>query len=137
VVGQALVGRDSELQELSRLIAGTRDGCGFTLVLRGEAGIGRSAIIEQTLSSATALRVITANGVAAEAGMDYGALHRVLHPHLRLAGDLPPPQAAALEVIFGRRAGPAPRPLLVGLAAFGIIDRLARDQPILLVADDA
>jgi DNA-binding CsgD family transcriptional regulator len=107
------------------------------LLLRGEAGIGKTALIECLVESATDLTVIRAVGVESEKELPFAGLHQVCGSMLDQLWCLPDPQRDALGVVFGIAAGPAPNLFLVGLAALTLLSEAAEKGPILCIVDDA
>jgi hypothetical protein len=109
------------------------------LVVRGEAGIGKTALLQHVRGSAAAagFRVEDAAGVEAEAEFAFAGLHQLCAPLLPWAAALPEPQQSALGVAFGLRDGPAPNRFLVGLAVLSLLAEVAEDGPLLCVVDDA
>lgn len=132
-----LFGRERELAVLDGLLAGV-DARGASLVLTGDAGIGKSALLAATRRSAEArgMRVLSATGVQAEQGFPYAGLHQLLHPVLDQAVALPGPQRAALDAALGM-ADEHVDPYLTGLAVLGILGDVAETTPLLVVAEDA
>ncbi|RAS70365.1 AAA ATPase-like protein [Lentzea atacamensis] len=96
-----LLGRDDEIRCLDGLIDAARDGCGGAIVLRGEAGIGKSALLEHVREKASGFRVLTASGSEFETELPFAALHQLCLPLLDRLTELPPGRRAALEVAFG------------------------------------
>ena len=118
-----LLGRREECAALDRLVAGVREGASRVLIVRGEAGVGKSALLgyfSRRIAGETGRggdwRVVSAAGVQSEMEMAYSGLHQLCTPLLDHLGELPPPQRDALATVFGLSAGPAPDRLLVGLA---------------------
>ena len=109
------------------------------LVVRGEAGIGKTALLEQVREAAASsgFRVESSVGVEAEAQFAFAGLHQLCSPLLDHLGALPDPQQSALGVAFGLRTGPAPDRFLVGLASLTLVAEVAEDGPLLCVVDDA
>jgi DNA-binding CsgD family transcriptional regulator len=136
--GEPLYGRAAELHVLSGLVGGLAPG-GGALVLRGEAGMGKSALLAAAARHATGTgaRVLTATGVQAEARLPFAGLHQLLRPVLPLAELLPPRLRAALLSAFGLTDAEPAEPFLIGLAALELVSDAAADSPVLLVADDA
>ena len=134
-----LVGRRAELAALERLLARARDGDSGVLVVRGEAGIGKTALVEHLRAAAVAagFGVRDAAGVEAEAEFAFAGLHQLCAPLLERATELPAPQQAALGVAFGTRGGAAPDRFAVGLAVLSLLAEVAEDGPLLCVVDDA
>src|ERR1044072_6719539 len=101
---------------LDDVIAARRAGESRTLLIHGEAGIGKTALLNYAVASAADLRVLRASGVESEMEVAFASLHQLCAALLHAAEHLPPPQRGALEVAFGRTVGPAPDRFLVGLA---------------------
>jgi DNA-binding CsgD family transcriptional regulator len=131
-----LHGRDDACETLAGLVGGAHHGHGAVLAVRGEAGTGKTALLDHTVGRARDLRVIRATGAAAETGLPHAGLHQLCGPLLGLLPRLPDPQRAALETVFGLRAGAADR-FLVNLAVLGLLSRAAAETPLLCVLDDA
>ncbi len=131
-----LLGRRSELARLDRLVASTSAGESQVLVLRGEAGIGKSALLDH-LADIPGWRVARVAGVESEVELAYGGLHQLCAPCLDRLERLPEPQRDALGSAFGLRAGEAPDRLMVGLAVLNLLAEVAEDQPLLCLIDDA
>ena len=136
-----LVGRRVEHAALEQLLARAQGGDSGVLVVRGEAGTGKTALLQQVRDTATAppfgFRVETATGVEAEAEFAFAGLHQLCAPSLARAAALPEPQQAALGVALGTRAGAAPDRFLVGLAVLSLLAEVAEDGPLLCLVDDA
>jgi DNA-binding CsgD family transcriptional regulator len=132
-----LFGRLAETERLDALLEGARAGRSAALVIRGEAGIGKSALLEYAARTAGGMRVLRCAGAEPEAGLAFAALHLVLRPGLRHLDALPGPQAAALRGVFGLAAGPPGDRFLVGLATLSVLSELAADGPVLCLVDDA
>ena len=133
---RSLVGRDAELEKLKELLATVRAGGSAALVLRGEPGVGKSALLEQLIASASGLRVVRAAGIEGEVDLPYAGLHQLCRPMTDTIGGLPQPQSHALQVAFGLSSGEAPDRYMVGLATLGLMSDAAAAQPILCVVDD-
>jgi DNA-binding CsgD family transcriptional regulator len=133
----SLRGRTHELRTLDRLLAGVRAGESRALVLRGEPGIGKSALLDYAIESAAELRVARAGGVEAEMELAFAALQQLCAPMLDRLERLPAPQRDALGVAFGLHAGEPPDRFLVGLAALSLFSEVAEEQPLLCVIDDS
>src|SRR6201999_2589629 len=114
-----------------------RAGHSGVLVLRGDAGFGKTALLEHAIRSAPDLTVLRAVGVESEVELAFAALHQLCAPVLDRLDRLPGPQRDALAVTFGLDAGRAPDRLLVGLAALNLLSEAAQDRPMLCVIDDA
>ncbi len=135
--GGQLLGRDREREALDRLLDGGRAGRGGVLVVHGEPGIGKTALLECAVATGREFRVAGICGVESEMELAFAALQQLCCPHLELMEHLPEPQRDALAVAFGLGAGPAPNPFLVGLAVLGLLAEVAEQQPLLCVVDDA
>jgi len=132
-----LYGRDAELAALSDLLDQARQGTSGTLVLRGDPGIGKTALVTHATAAADGFRVIRVAGIEEESDLPFAGLHLLLRPVLDRIGALPDVQAEALRGALGlAKAGPADR-FLVGLAVLSLLSELAADQPLLCVVDDA
>src|SRR3954464_6336482 len=132
-----LRGRHAERAALNGLLDGARSGRSGVLVLRGEAGIGKTALLEQAIGAASDFRLVRAVGVESEMELAFAALHLVCAPLLDFVGRLPGPQRAALEVTFAVSAGAAPDRFLVALATLSLVSEAAQERPLLCVVDDA
>jgi len=122
---------------LERLLDDVRAGRSGALVIRGEPGVGKTALLQFALESGSDLRVARAVGVESEMELAYAALHQLCAPMLDRLEGLPAPQRDALRTVFGLTAGGAPDRFLVGLAALGLLSEVAEEQPLLCVVDDA
>src|ERR1700733_12561395 len=132
-----LHGRDAELAALSDLLDQARKGTSGTLVVRGDPGIGKTALVSQVTARADGFQVIRATGIEEESELPFAGLHLLLRPVLDRVSALPDVQAEALRGALGlAKAGPADR-FLVGLAVLSLLAELAADQPLLCVVDDA
>jgi predicted ATPase len=132
-----LYGRDAEIAVLSDLLDQARKGTSGTLVLRGDPGIGKTALVSHITARADGFRIISAAGIEEESELPFSGLHLLLRPVLDRIAVLPEVQADALNGALGRaKAGPPDR-FLVGLAVLSLLAELAADQPLLCVADDA
>ena len=107
------------------------------LVLRGEAGAGKSALLDYLMDQASGCRVARASGVESEMELAFAGLHQLCAPMLERLEHLPGPQREALGVAFGLSAGPAPDRFLVGLAVLGLLSEAAGERPLVCVVDDA
>ena len=132
-----LRGRRDECARLDSLLAGARAGRSAALVMRGEAGIGKTALLEYVAESAADLRVLRAAGVESEIELAFAALHQMCRPALDRLGLLPGPQRAALGTAFGLQAGPPPDRFLIGLAVLSLLAEVAEDGPLVCLIDDA
>jgi AAA ATPase domain len=106
-------------------------------VLCGEAGIGKTALLEYLIASASDLTVLRLAGVESEMELAYAGLHQLSGTILDRLGQLPAPQRAALEIVFGLREGAAPDRFLVALAMLSMLLQVSQDRPVLCVFDDA
>jgi len=132
-----LLGRESERGVLDRLLVAARGGHGDAIVLLGEPGIGKTALIEQAVASAQDFRVLRTAGQEGEMELAFAALQRLCAPGLDRLQRLPEPQRDALGVVFGLRTGDRPDRLLVALAVLTLLSELAAERPLLCVVDDA
>ena len=132
-----MLGRADECALLDGLVDAIRQGEGRSLVVRGEAGIGKSALLEYLIRSASELTVLRASGVESEMELPYAGLHQLCAPLLNRLDRLPTPQRQALEIAYGLSAGGAPDRFLVGLAVLSLLSDAADERPILCVVDDA
>lgn len=134
-----IVGRGAELEAVNQLLARARAGHSGVLVLRGEAGIGKTALLDHGLDAAVAagFQVHSCVGVESESQFAFAGLHQLCLPLLEHLSALPDPQQAALGVAFGLREGPAPERFLVGLATLTLLAEVAERDPLLCLIDDA
>ncbi len=137
VADSGLRGRRDECARLDGLLAGARAGRSAALVMRGEAGVGKTALLEYVAESAADLRVLRAAGVESEMELAFAALHQMCRPALDRLGLLPGPQRAALGTAFGLQAGPPPDRFLIGLAVLSLLAEVAEDGPLVCLIDDA
>jgi DNA-binding CsgD family transcriptional regulator len=134
---QVLHGRRVEREALERLLDAVRRGQSRVLVVSGEPGVGKTALLESAIGSASGFRVGRAVGVESEMELAFAALQQLCAPLLDRLDRLPAPQRDALGVAFGLRAGDAPDRFLVGLAVLSLLAEVAEEQPFLCVVDDA
>jgi DNA-binding CsgD family transcriptional regulator len=132
-----LLDRLPERAALSQLLEAARAGRSGVLVMRGEPGIGKTALLDWAIESAAGLRVARVAGVESEMELAFAALQQLCAPMLGQLAGLPDPQRAALGVAFGLETGAAPDRFLVGLAALSLLSEAAEQQPLLCVVDDA
>src|SRR6201986_9720 len=132
-----LLDRDREREVLDRLVAETRAGQGRVLVLRGEAGIGKTALLGYLSAVAEGCRIAWIAGVESEMELAFAGLHALCAPMLGRLGHLPVPQRDALNTAFGMSGGPPPDRFLVGLAVLSLLADAAEEQPLICVVDDA
>jgi AAA ATPase domain len=137
MLDRVLRGRASECARLDELLAAAREGRSGALVLRGEAGIGKTALIEYAATSGDESRVLRTEGVESEVELPFAALHQLC---ARLLGDvdaLPGPQRDALQTAFGLSSGSRADPFFVGLAVLTLFSNVAESQPLICLVDDA
>ena len=132
-----LLGRASECEALDELLDVVRGGQSRVLLLRGEPGVGKSALLEYAVGAATEFRVARARGAEAEMGLPFAGLQALCAPMLDRLDQLPEPQRAAIATAFGVSRSAAPEQLLVGLATLSLLADASREQPLLCVVDDA
>ncbi|WP_031517444.1 ATP-binding protein [Streptomyces sp. NRRL F-5123] len=132
-----MVGRLRECAALDDLLAGLRDGGSRVLVVRGEAGIGKSVLLEHVAARASGVKVTWAHGIEADMELPYASLHQLCAPFLDELDELPEPQRDALRVAFGMAAGDPPDRFLVGLAVLTLLTRASETRPVLVLVDDA
>lgn len=132
-----LYGRVAELSRLRKLLESARVGHSTVVVLRGEAGVGKTALIEELLSTASGVRVLRTAGVESDMELPFAGLHRLMSPLAAGVEALPDPQRRAVDTAFGQVSGPAPDRFLVGLAVLALIASASRDSPVLCIVDDA
>lgn len=133
----ALHGREAECGRLRDLIAAARTGRSQVLVLRGEAGIGKTALLDYLVDSAPGFEVIRAAGVESDMELAFAGLQQLVVPLIDGADDLPEPQRNALDIAFGVSVGSTPDRFLVGLAVLGLLAAKAARKPVLCLVDDA
>ncbi len=131
-----LHGRDVELTRLLTLIKDARGGTAGSIVVHGEPGVGKSALLAEALSTVSDVRVLRTQGLESESPLAFAALHRLLRPVLDLVERLPEPQARALGVAFGHEVGTA-EPFLVAVATLSMLTEAAEEQALVCVIDDA
>jgi DNA-binding CsgD family transcriptional regulator len=132
-----LIGREREREVLDRLLDGVRGGRGGVLVADGEAGVGKTALLDYAVEAAHEFRIARTSGVEGEMELPFAAVQQLCSPFLDLMDRLPQPQHEALGVAFGLITGPAPNPFLLGLAVLGLLSEAAEERPLLAVVDDA
>ena len=134
-----LVDRFTETGVLQSVLDGMRESSSGVLVLRGEAGIGKTALLREMAKRAAndGTRVAWAAGIQAEMEMDFAGLHQLLRPFAAGLQDLPGPQRAALGTVFGLATGQTSNRFMVGLAMLTLLTDVAEQQPVLCVVDDA
>jgi DNA-binding CsgD family transcriptional regulator len=122
---------------MAALVDGARAGRSGVLVVRGQAGVGKSALLADAVERAAGMRVLQARGIESESELAFAALHQLLRPVMGWIGRLPPPQAAALRVAFGLQEGVGADRFLVSVAVLSLLAEAAEDRPVLAVVDDA
>jgi DNA-binding CsgD family transcriptional regulator len=132
-----LLDRVSERDVLERLVAGVRAGQSRVLVLRGEAGVGKTALLRHLSAAANGCRIARAAGVESEMELAFAGLHALCAHMLDRLEHLPSPQRDALSTAFGLSAGPPPDRFLVGLAVLSLLADAAEEQPLVCIVDDA
>jgi DNA-binding CsgD family transcriptional regulator len=132
-----LFGRQRERDVLERLLGGARAGRGTVLVVDGDPGIGKTALLDYLSEAGSDFRPLRALGVEREIEIDYAALQQLCAPILKHIERLPHPQSSALSMAFGQTSGEAPSPFLVGLAVLGLLAEAAEERPLLCMVDDA
>ena len=133
----SLLGRADECALLEGVLEDLRRGQSRSLVLRGEAGIGKTALLTALIASASDMTVARATGVESEMELAFASLHQLCGPMLDRLPRLPGPQRQALEIVFGLRDGAAPDRFLVGLAVLSLFSEVADGRGLLCVVDDA
>ncbi|HUE25486.1 MAG TPA: ATP-binding protein, partial [Solirubrobacteraceae bacterium] len=132
-----LRGRGDERAQLDRLLRDAIAGRGGVLTLRGEAGVGKTALLEYATASTPAVRVIRVAGMESEMELPFAGLHQLCAPMLDRLEQIPGPQRDALRTTLGLSAGAVPDRFLVGLAVLSLLSEVAEERPLLCVIDDA
>ncbi|MEK6438636.1 helix-turn-helix transcriptional regulator [Pseudonocardia sp. T1-2H] len=132
-----LIDRRVEKHALEEVLERVRAGMCGALALRGEPGIGKSALLDYAVARAADLQVVRMVAVESENGLGFAAVHQLLLPFLHSADRLPEPQRRALGVAFGLESGPPADPFLVSLAVLTLLSDAAGGRPVLCVIDDA
>jgi DNA-binding CsgD family transcriptional regulator len=132
-----LLGRRAESEALDRLLTDALAGRSGVTVIRGEVGVGKSALLGYVSDRAGGWHVATASGVESEMELAYSGLHQLCAPMLEHLDRLPVPQRDALATVLGQSAGPPPDRFLVGLAALTLLAEVADRQPLVCIVDDA
>ncbi len=136
-LGPVLLGRERELFAIDQALAGARLGKSARLVIRGEPGIGKTALVQYAIEHAGSMRVLTAHGVEFEADVPFAGLSELLQPALDHLDRLPPFHAAALRSSLGLGPRIEPDRLIIGAAVLGLISAYADEAPLLITVDDA
>jgi DNA-binding CsgD family transcriptional regulator len=132
-----LLGRAGERQAFDRLLENLRGGQSAVLVIRGEAGVGKTALLHYCARQASGVRVAHIAGVEAEMELPFAALHQLCAPMFARLDNLPEPQRDALSVALGLASGEAPDRFLVGLAVLSLLSAVAEERPLLCLVEDA
>lgn len=132
-----LLNRHRERRLLDKLVTDVRGGESRALVIRGDAGIGKTALLGYVIDRSSGCRMARAVGVEAEKELAFAALHQVCAPMLDRLARLPDPQKEALQTAFGLSMGSQPDRFMIGLAVLGLFAEVAREQPLVCVIDDA
>ncbi len=132
-----LIGRDTERAVIRALVAGARVGQSAVLVLTGEAGIGKTALLDDAGTAAAGMRLLRATGTESEAEVPFGALLQLLRPALVQLDSIPAPQAGALASALALRPGTGDDRFAVGAATLSLLSRFAEDRPLAVLIDDA
>src|SRR3954471_5654092 len=141
-----LLGRASECDTLDRLVATVRAGQSAVLVVRGEAGVGKSALLASLIERASGCRIVRAAGVESEMELAFAGLHQLCGPMLDRLDRLPLPQQDALAGVFGMRGGGGPGRLvtggepdrlMVGLSVLRLLSEVAAEEPLVCLVDEA
>ena len=133
----ALRGRQFECATLDQLLTDVRASRSRALVVRGEAGVGKTALLEYLATRASTCRIVRATGFESEMELPYAGVHQLCAPLLDHLPRLPAPQRAALETAFGLSSGNPPDRFLVGLAVFGLLSDVSEGHPLICLFDDA
>jgi len=137
LAGQGLLGREPECAAIDRLLEDAQAGMGGALVVRGEAGIGKSALLDFARQRAAPMAVLSATGVEAESDLAFAGLHELLRPILDHLGELPDIQSQALAGALGLAPSTHADRLLISAAVLSLLAAAAEDRPTLCVVDDA
>jgi DNA-binding CsgD family transcriptional regulator len=132
-----LLGRAGERRTLDRLLESVREGASAVLVVRGEAGVGKTALLQYCAREASGFRIAQIAGVEAEMELPFAGLQQLCAPMFDRLAALPEPQREALTVALGLSPGDTPDPFLVALAALSLLSAVAEERPLLCVVDDA
>ena len=132
-----LHGRRTECTALDTCVAVARAGDSQTMVLRGEAGIGKTALLDHVAGGSTDCWVLRAVGIESEMELPFAAVHQLVQPLLEGLERLPPPQRGALETAFGLTSGEPPDRFFVGLALLSLLSAQAEGRPVVCLVDDA
>src|SRR6478735_2077511 len=136
-IASGFLDRAIERELLDGLLAQAREGNSAVLVIRGQAGIGKTALLRYTARRASGLRVAQVTGAEAEMELPFAGVHQLCVPVLNHLGALPEPQQDALNVALGLASGDVPERFLVGLAVLGLLAAAAEERPLLCLVEDA
>jgi DNA-binding CsgD family transcriptional regulator len=131
-----LIDRDAERDTLDRFVAAVRAGQSQALVLCGEAGVGKTALLDYLAANASGCRMARTTGCQSEMELAFAALHQLCAPMLGSLQRLPAPQRDSVRIAFGMSSGPAPDRFLVGLGVLGLLSEVAEQQPLICLIDD-
>ncbi|WP_214410552.1 AAA family ATPase [Sphaerisporangium fuscum] len=132
-----LHGREAEISAIDRLIAEVRTGSSGVLVVRGEPGIGKTALLEHAMANGADLQILRSVGVRSESDLAFAGLHLLIRPVFDRMAALPEPQRLALQGAFGLADARGADRLLVGLGVLSLLAEAAEDGPVLCLVDDA
>ncbi|MDG4808740.1 AAA family ATPase [Micromonospora sp. WMMD1120] len=136
ISSKSFVARKRELAGIASVTDAAGRGRGGALLVLGDAGIGKSTLIDEAAARLHGWRVLRATGVEFESELPYAALHQLCAPLLDHRAGLPAPQRRALDTVFGLHAGATPSPMLVGLAVLGLLSAASRRGPVICAIDD-
>ena len=131
-----LTDRSAECAAIDRFLRSVRSGESRALVLHGDPGIGKTALLEYLAWTAAACRVLAAGGVQSEMEIAFAGLHQLCSPMLEHVVTIPDPQRDALQITFGMTSGPVPDPFMVGLGVLSLLSEVAAEQPLVCIVDD-
>ena len=134
---QGLRGRAHECETLRNLVSAVRSGSSQMLILRGEAGVGKTALLDYVCEAASGFNIVHVAGVESDMELAYAGLQQLCAPLMAHLDAIPGPQRDALDVAFGRGIGETPDRFLVGLAVLSVLAAAADEQPVLCIVDDA
>src|SRR6476646_1445173 len=132
-----LLGRATEIDALCRMLESVSGGQSGALAIRGEAGVGKTALLRYCEQQAAGFRVLRTAGVESEMELPFAGLHQLCAPMLTQLDALPAPQQRALRVALGLASGDPPDRFLVGLGTLSLLAEVAEKQPLLCLVDDA
>jgi hypothetical protein len=131
-----MIDRVAERDTVNQFVAAVRAGQSQALVVSGEAGVGKTALLDYLAGNASDCRLARAAGVQSEMELAFAALNQLCAPMLEGLQRLPPPQRDALRTAFGMSAGPVPDRFLVGLGVLSLLSEVAEEQPLVCLVDD-